>query len=207
MNHKHEALWPLKRCTLYILCTLILSNCLHLTIGSSLTLIQNKLWVPKCCLAHFKVFFFLCLGFPENAIKILVYCTPIILVIHHFFGWKVVENGGKWLIHSVLSPSCERSMYLKFECNVTSRFGLLMTSCAWSWHPKRWWYNTIDQYFYSIKKQVWYVWQNHSFYAKVPIKQLFDMAFYFLGCYKVDHKIMLKILNLHNECLGKDPMV
>jgi hypothetical protein len=30
--------------------------------------------------------FFLCLEFPENAIKILVYYTPIILVIHHFFG-------------------------------------------------------------------------------------------------------------------------
>jgi hypothetical protein len=29
----------------------------HLTIGSSLTLIQNELWVPKYCHAHSKVFF------------------------------------------------------------------------------------------------------------------------------------------------------
>jgi len=26
MNHKHEALWPVKNYNLYILCTLILSN-------------------------------------------------------------------------------------------------------------------------------------------------------------------------------------
>jgi hypothetical protein len=57
MNHKHEALWPLKICTLCTLCTLIISNSLHLTIGSSLTLIQNELWVPKCCHANSKVFF------------------------------------------------------------------------------------------------------------------------------------------------------
>jgi hypothetical protein len=57
MNHKHEALWSLKRCTLYVLCTLILFNFLHLTIGSNLTLIQNELWIPKCCHAHFKVLF------------------------------------------------------------------------------------------------------------------------------------------------------
>jgi len=57
MNHKHEALWPLKRCTLYILCTLILSNSLHLTIGLSLILIKNELWVPKCCHAHSKILF------------------------------------------------------------------------------------------------------------------------------------------------------
>jgi hypothetical protein len=57
MNHKDDALWLLKRCTLYILCTLILRNSLHLTIGSSLTLIHNELWIPKCCHAHFKVLF------------------------------------------------------------------------------------------------------------------------------------------------------
>jgi hypothetical protein len=91
LNHKHEALWLLKRCTLYILCTLILSKFFHITIGSSLTSIQNGLWVPKCCLSHFKVFFFLCLGFLKNVIKISIYCTPIILVIHHFFEWKVVH--------------------------------------------------------------------------------------------------------------------
>jgi hypothetical protein len=54
-------------------------------------LIQNELWVPKCCHAHSN-FFFLCLGFPKNVIKISVYYTPIIFVIHHFFGWKMVKN-------------------------------------------------------------------------------------------------------------------
>jgi hypothetical protein len=42
MNHKHEAPWPLKKCTLFILCTSILFNPFHPTIGSSLTLIQNE---------------------------------------------------------------------------------------------------------------------------------------------------------------------
>jgi hypothetical protein len=37
------------------------------------------------------------------------------------------------------------------------------------------------------------VWQNHGFYARVPIEQLFDMAFYFLGSYEIDQKIMLEI--------------
>jgi len=92
MNHKHEVSWLLKICTLYTLCTLILSKSLHLTIGSSLTLIQNELWVPKSCHAHSKAIF-LCLGFSKNAIKILTYYTPIILVIHHFFKWKMVKIG------------------------------------------------------------------------------------------------------------------
>jgi hypothetical protein len=92
MNHKHETLWPLKRCTLYILCTLILSICFHLTIKSNLTLIQNEFWFPKCCHLHSKVFF-LCLGFPKHPIKIFVYYTFIILVIQHFFGWKMVKSG------------------------------------------------------------------------------------------------------------------
>jgi hypothetical protein len=43
MNHKHEALWLLKICMSYILCTLILSKSFHLTIGSNLILIQNEI--------------------------------------------------------------------------------------------------------------------------------------------------------------------
>jgi hypothetical protein len=42
MNPKHDTLWPLKNCKLYILCTLILFNPHHLTIGSRLILIQNE---------------------------------------------------------------------------------------------------------------------------------------------------------------------
>jgi hypothetical protein len=34
MNHKHETLWTLKKCVLYIIDTLILSNPHYLTIGS-----------------------------------------------------------------------------------------------------------------------------------------------------------------------------
>ncbi len=48
MNHKHEALWMLKNCKLYTVCTLILSNSLHPTIGSRLILTQNEPLVPKC---------------------------------------------------------------------------------------------------------------------------------------------------------------
>jgi len=42
MNHKHGALWPLKNCKLYIMCTLILFNPPHLTIGSRLILTQSS---------------------------------------------------------------------------------------------------------------------------------------------------------------------
>jgi hypothetical protein len=56
MNYKHEALWPLKNCNLYVVCTLILSNPFHLTIGSRLILIQSKIWNPKCCHENFKLF-------------------------------------------------------------------------------------------------------------------------------------------------------
>jgi hypothetical protein len=40
MFHDHEALWSLKNYKLYNLCTLILSNSLHLTIGSKVILTQ-----------------------------------------------------------------------------------------------------------------------------------------------------------------------
>jgi hypothetical protein len=42
MNHKHETLWPLKS-KLYTLCTLILSNHVHLTGESKLILNQSEL--------------------------------------------------------------------------------------------------------------------------------------------------------------------
>jgi hypothetical protein len=43
MNHKHEALWPLKKCTLYIFIHIDFITPFHLTIESSSTLIQNEL--------------------------------------------------------------------------------------------------------------------------------------------------------------------
>jgi hypothetical protein len=47
MNHKHEALWPLKNYKLYILCTLILSNPPHLIVGSKLILTQMNFEFKK----------------------------------------------------------------------------------------------------------------------------------------------------------------
>jgi hypothetical protein len=56
MNQKHEALWLLKKSKLHTLCTLILSNPLHLPIGSRLTLTLNELLVSKCYHINFKAF-------------------------------------------------------------------------------------------------------------------------------------------------------
>jgi hypothetical protein len=42
MNHKHEALWLTKNYRLYMLCTLILFNLLHIIVGSKLILIKVK---------------------------------------------------------------------------------------------------------------------------------------------------------------------
>jgi len=56
MNHKHETLWLMKKYKLIIVCTLILFNPFHLTTESILTLIQNELWVQKCCHANSKFF-------------------------------------------------------------------------------------------------------------------------------------------------------
>jgi hypothetical protein len=43
MNHKHGALWLLRNYKLYTICTLILSNPLHIIIGSRLIFIQSKI--------------------------------------------------------------------------------------------------------------------------------------------------------------------
>jgi len=100
MNHKHEALWPLKRCTLYILCTLILFNSLHLTIGSSLNLIQNELWVPKCCHAHSNLFLLM--------FRVFKKCYWDLGLLHTYHTCYTslfwVKSGEKWLTHNVLSP-------------------------------------------------------------------------------------------------------
>jgi hypothetical protein len=41
-NHNYEVLWLLKKYKLYTLCTLILSNPLHLAIASELILIKSN---------------------------------------------------------------------------------------------------------------------------------------------------------------------
>jgi hypothetical protein len=45
-----------EKCKLYIVCTFILFNPFHLTIESILILIQNELWVRKCCHANSNLF-------------------------------------------------------------------------------------------------------------------------------------------------------
>jgi hypothetical protein len=96
MNNKHEALWPSKNYKFYTLCTLVLSNPLHLIIGSRLILTQNELWVHKCYHANFKVFS-LCLGHPNDAMNFFVYYVLWYSLYITFFGQK-------WFIFSVLWP-------------------------------------------------------------------------------------------------------
>jgi len=106
--NQHEAFWPLKKCMLYILCTLILSNPLCLIIGSSLTLIQNVI-------IHI-LFFYLCFGFPKDAIKISTYCTFIIFLIYHIFVLKVVKSGSLvcvfTLTHDVVEHTCAKMQWV-----------------------------------------------------------------------------------------------
>jgi hypothetical protein len=100
MNHKHGTLRSLKICTLFSLCTLILSNSLHLTIGSIFTLIQNELWIPKYSHVHSKVLFLM--------FRVFKRCHQDFNLLHTYhtcytsFFW--VKSGEKWLTHSVFSP-------------------------------------------------------------------------------------------------------
>jgi len=57
MNHKHVALLAQTNYKLYILCTLYVSNPLHLTIGSILVFPQNEFCILKCCHVNFELFF------------------------------------------------------------------------------------------------------------------------------------------------------
>jgi len=95
MNHKHDALWSLKKYTLCTSCTLILFNHFHLTVASNLILIQSEFWVPKCYHAHSKVFFLVFKVF-KRCHQDFSILHIIILVIHHFFL-------PKWITFNVLS--------------------------------------------------------------------------------------------------------
>jgi hypothetical protein len=91
MNHKHEAPCSMKKCRLYTLGTLILSNPLHLTIGSNLTESFKMKFEFQIYHAHLKFFFFM--------FRILkrfhqdFSLTHIYHACHTFFGRKVVKNG------------------------------------------------------------------------------------------------------------------
>ncbi len=81
-----------KKCMLYTLCTLILSNPLHLTIGSNLTEWFKMSFEFQNFVMHIFKFFFL-------IFRILKRCyqdfnlTRTYHACHTFFGWKVVKNG------------------------------------------------------------------------------------------------------------------
>jgi hypothetical protein len=100
MNHRHEALWLLKKRELYILCTLVLSNPFCLTFGSRLILIQNELWVPNFMMQIVNFFVLLC---------------ATILVIHHFF---LVKNGSPLMCFHPILKSLYIYIYKQWLTNV-----------------------------------------------------------------------------------------
>ncbi len=106
MNHRYEALWPLKICTLHTLCILNLSKSLHLTIESNLILIQNELWVPKCCHAHSKVLFLV--------FKVSKKYHQDFSLLHTYYtcytSFFKVKSDEKWLTCSVISPFLTNSI-------------------------------------------------------------------------------------------------
>jgi hypothetical protein len=81
---------------IYVLCTLFLSNLLHLTIGSRLILTQNELW-GQCCHANYEMFC-LCLRLLKDTIKILGYHILWYLLYITLFGEK-------WFTFNVLSTN------------------------------------------------------------------------------------------------------
>ncbi len=111
-HHKHEALWLFKKCMLYILSTFILFNPLYLTIGWGLTFIQNQLWAPKCCHAHFKVFILI--------FKIFKRCHQDFNLLHTYYTcytslfWAIC--GEKWFTCNVFSLDYWLWNHLVFFC-------------------------------------------------------------------------------------------
>jgi hypothetical protein len=124
MNHKHKALWPLKRCMLHTLCTLILSKYFHLTIGSSLILIQNELWVSKCYHAHSKTIF--------HMFRVSKKCHQDSSLLHTHYtcytSFFCVKSGEKWFTCSVFSPLCTLTIIRLFPFSRWLRLYFKLTS-------------------------------------------------------------------------------
>jgi hypothetical protein len=78
-----------------------LSKSLHLTIGSSLTLIQNELWVPKFCHAHSKVLFLM------FRVSKKIHQDVSLLHTHYtcYTSLFWVKSGEKWFTCSVNHPT------------------------------------------------------------------------------------------------------
>ncbi len=77
----------------------------------------NSKWILNfeilSCTFYF--IFPLYLRFPKNVIKILPYCIHIILVIHHFFEWKLLKNGSP-IVCFHLNVSCKKkSLFIYFR--------------------------------------------------------------------------------------------
>jgi hypothetical protein len=91
--NQHEAFWPLKKCMLYILCTLILSNPLCFIIGSSLTLIQNVI-------IHILIFFLM--------FRVSKRCHQDFNLLHiyhiSYISYFCVKSGEKWFTCMCLHP-------------------------------------------------------------------------------------------------------
>jgi hypothetical protein len=101
INMKPYGRW--KNYKLYILCTLILFNLLHVTVGSKLISTKNELWIQKCCCANSKVFL-LIFRTTKRCHQDFNLLPIIIIVIHHFFWTKVAH------------PQCAFTL-LKLACN------------------------------------------------------------------------------------------
>ncbi len=96
-----------------------LSNSLHLTIRSSLILIQNKLWVPKYCHTHFYIFIFI--------FRVSQKCHQDFNLLHAYYTYYIslfcVKSNEKWFTLCSWPPSaCELVTHLfylskPFFCN------------------------------------------------------------------------------------------
>jgi hypothetical protein len=85
MNHKHEALWLSKKCKLYTLCTLILSNLLHLIIISILNLIKIIVEFQNVVMQILKKNW-LCLEWPKDAQKHILGFTT------YFYDYVLIKK-------------------------------------------------------------------------------------------------------------------
>jgi hypothetical protein len=83
MNHKHEVLWLLEKCMLYIISTLILSNPFHLIIDSKQTLSSKML---SCKFLSVLLLFRIAKGCHQDFnLLLLQYLLYIIFLVQKWF--------------------------------------------------------------------------------------------------------------------------
>jgi hypothetical protein len=134
MNHKHEAPWLLKKCMLYTFCTLILSNPLHLTIGSNLTKWFKMSFEFQKNFMHILKFIFLMFSILKRCHQdfSLTYLSCLL-----YFFW--VKSSEKWFTRSVISPNpyqfCKETIWMSWTYLVLESLSLL--SMSWT-HTISW---------------------------------------------------------------------